>query len=91
MTTPGKLDRVLEPGEPRLVASGFQFTEGPLWQPPTQEHPGGALYVSDVDSAIHYIVDPGTGDKTVIRENDGGANGATYDLQGRVVWCEQDL
>ena len=36
-------------------------------------------------------MDAGTGEKTVIRENDGGANGATYDLKGRVVWCEQDL
>ena len=91
MTTPNKLDRVLEPGEPKLLATSFHFTEGPLWQPPSPEHTDGALYVSDVDSAIHFSVDAGTGEKTVIRENDGGANGATYDLQGRVVWCEQDL
>ncbi|MDP6823405.1 MAG: hypothetical protein QF554_08945, partial [Dehalococcoidia bacterium] len=71
MTAPSKLDRVLEPGEPQLLATGFEFTEGPLWQPPTPEHPGGAMYISDVDSAIHYLVDARTGEKTVLRENDG--------------------
>ena len=91
MTTPNKLDRVLETTEPQLLATGFHFTEGPLWQQPTPEHRDGALYVSDVDDAVHYLVDARTGDKTVLRENDGGANGATYDLQGRVVWCEQDV
>ena len=91
MTTPNKLDCVLEPGEPKLLATGFHFTEGPLWQSPSPDHPDGALYVSDVDDAIHYLVDARTGEKEMLRENDGGANGATYDLQGRVVWCEQDV
>lgn len=66
------------------VATGFVFTEGPLWDP------SGFLYVSDVDARIHYRVNPETGEKTVIRENSGGANGAVFDLQGRVVICEQD-
>ncbi len=69
---------------PETVATGFIFTEGPLWDP------SGILYVSDVDARIHYKVDPSTGEKTVIRENSGGANGAVFDSQGRVVICEQD-
>ncbi len=70
--------------EPRKVATGFVFTEGPLWDP------SGFLYVSDVDARIHYRVDVETGEKTVIRADSGGANGAVFDSQGRVVICEQD-
>ncbi|MBT4514268.1 MAG: hypothetical protein HOC77_04135, partial [Chloroflexi bacterium] len=71
MTTPNNLDRVLEPGEPQVLTTGFHFAEGPLWHPPTPEYPDGAMYVSDVDTAIHYLVDAKTGEKTVLRENDG--------------------
>ena len=91
VSIPNNLDNVLEHGDPQLLATGFQFTEGPLWKPPTGEHPFGAIYISDVDTSTHYLIDARTGEKTVVRMDDGGANGATYDLQGRVVWCEQDL
>lgn len=70
--------------KPQQVGTGFVFTEGPLWDP------SGFLYVSDVDARIHYKLNPETGEKTVIRENSGGANGAVFDLEGRVVICEQD-
>jgi len=67
-----------------LVATGFVFTEGPLW------HPTNKLFVSDVDARIHYVVDLMTGHKFVIRTNSGGTNGATFDLNGNVVYAEQD-
>ncbi len=78
------LSDILSPGDPKLVAGGFEFTEGPLW------HPDGFMYVSDVDARVHYRVDLASGGKTVIRSNSGGANGATYDADGLVVICEQD-
>ena len=78
------LDDILESAQPEPVATGFEFTEGPLW------HPDGFLYVSDVDARIHYRVDLESGEKTVIRTDSGGANGATFDASGRVVLCEQD-
>jgi gluconolactonase len=78
------LSDVIERGEPELVATGFVFTEGPLW------HPDGFLYVSDVDARIHYRVDLADGSKEVIRSDSGGANGSAYDLQGRLVTAEQD-
>lgn len=78
------LENLFESTEPKRVASGFVFTEGPLWDP------SGFLYVSDVDARIHYRVNPETGEKSVIRENSGGANGAVFDTEGRVVICEQD-
>ncbi|NQW18301.1 MAG: SMP-30/gluconolactonase/LRE family protein [Chloroflexi bacterium] len=67
-----------------LVATGFVFTEGPLW------HPTGKLFVSDVDARIHYVVDLMTGHKSVIRTDSGGTNGATFDLDGNVIYCEQE-
>ncbi len=79
------LTDILEPGQPELVATGFEFTEGPLWDP------SGFLYVSDVDARVHYRVHPGNpAEKHVIRQNSGGANGATFDNDGNVVICEQD-
>lgn len=79
-----ELESLFESTDPQPVATGFVFTEGPLWDL------SGFLYVSDVDARIHYRVDPKTGEKTVIRENSGGANGAVFDDEGRVVICEQD-
>lgn len=78
------LSEVLEPGEPVLVATGFVFTEGPLW------HPDGFLYLSDVDAFIHYTVSLPDGAANVIRTDSGGANGATFDIDGRLVMCEQE-
>jgi gluconolactonase len=71
-------------GAIELVATGFVFTEGPLW------HPTNKIFVSDVDARIHYVVDLMTGHKSVIRTDSGGANGATFDLDGNVVYAEQD-
>jgi len=87
-TTVHELTDLFESLEPELVASGFVFTEGPLW------HPSGILYVSDVDDQVHYKVhlngNTGPATREVIRENSGGANGAVFDRAGRVVICEQD-
>lgn len=78
--------------DPELVASGFVFTEGPLWFPAGSN--SGTLFVSDVDARIHYKVHlsdgPEQATKEVIRENSGGANGAVFDSAGRIVICEQD-
>ncbi len=79
-----QIEVLFESTTPERVATGFVFTEGPLWDR------SGFLYVSDVDASGHYRVDPVTGTKAVIREESGGANGAVFDLQGRVVICEQD-
>ncbi len=81
---PLTLADILETKQPEVVATGFEFTEGPLW------HPDGFLYVSDVDARVHYRVDLGSDKKTVIRADSGGANGAAFDATGRVILCEQD-
>ena len=80
-----KLSDLIESKEPEQWATGFVFTEGPLWDP------SGFLYVSDVDARIHYRVYPGSpARKEIIRAASGGANGSAFDPQGRVVNCEQD-
>jgi sugar lactone lactonase YvrE len=83
-----ELSDLFETLDPELVVSGFVFTEGPLWDPP------GVLYVSDVDDQVHYKVhlsgNSGSAIKEVIRANSGGANGAVFDRDGRIVICEQD-
>jgi gluconolactonase len=63
------------------VDAGFRFTEGPVW---SRE---GFLLFSDVpNNHIRKLV-PGER-STVFREDSHGANGNTYDAQGRLYSCE---
>src|SRR5499427_4049020 len=77
------LERLLEPGEPERLATGFVFTEGPLW------HPDGFYYFVDVRASMLYRMTPGRAPE-VVRERTGGGNGTTFDLAGRLVLCEGD-
>src|SRR4051812_44313921 len=43
-----KLRALIEPGDPELVATGFRFTEGPVW------HPDGFLLFSDIPAGRIY-------------------------------------
>ena len=75
------LASLLEPGEAERLATGFVFTEGPLW------HPDGFYYFVDVRASMLYRLVPGRAPE-VVREKTGGGNGTTFDLQGRLVICE---
>ena len=77
------LSAILEPGEAERLATGFVFTEGPLWDP------DGFYYFVDVRASMLYRLIPGRSHE-VVRENTGGGNGTTFDLQGRLVLCEGD-
>lgn len=74
------LDTILETTEFERVASGFQFTEGPLW------HPDGFFYFVDIRGNLLCRVTPGQPHE-VVRTTDGG-NGTTFDLEGRLINCE---
>jgi gluconolactonase len=75
------------------VASGFVFTEGPVWSPD-----GGLLFSSPNTNAI-YRWDP-SGRVTVFRSKSGytgadigrftqpGSNGLTFDPRGRLTICQ---
>lgn len=56
-------------GEPEVVTSGFQFTEGPLW------HPEGFLIFSDIPAGIIYKWTPGSSESEVYIEPSGNSNG----------------
>jgi gluconolactonase len=77
------LASILETKEAERLATGFVFTEGPLW------HPDGFYYFVDVRSSVLYRIVPGRAPE-VVREKTGGGNGTTFDLQGRLVICEGD-
>jgi gluconolactonase len=74
---------ILETTEAERLATGFVFTEGPLW------HPDGFYYFADVRSSVLYRLRPGQKHE-VVREQTGGGNGTTFDLEGRLVLCEGD-
>ncbi len=72
---------ILETRETERLATGFVFTEGPLW------HPDGFYYFVDVRSSVLYRLTPGRAHE-VVRDKTGGGNGTTFDLQGRLILCE---
>jgi gluconolactonase len=75
------LSAIVESPEAERLATGFVFTEGPLW------HPDGFYYFVDVRKSMFYRLTPG-GKPEVLRENTGEGNGTTFDLQGRLIMCE---
>ncbi len=77
------LSTVLETTQAERLATGFVFTEGPLW------HPDGFYYFVDVRASMLYRITPGRPHE-VVREKTGGGNGTTFDLQGRLILCEGD-
>lgn len=66
-----------------VVASGFGFTEGPVWDP------GGFLYVSDEELNKIFRVSLDGGKETLISLGDPDGN--TYDQQHRLVDCASVL
>ena len=76
-----KLNTLVESGDPELLASGFQFTEGPVW------HPDGYLLFSDIPADRIYRWRP-EGLVDVWREPSGNSNGLTLDRENRLVACE---
>ncbi len=78
---PDELENILESTEAERLATGFEFTEGPLWHPE-----GYLLFVNNRRDLIYRLV-PG-GQPEIIREDSGSANGLTFDLDGRLVMCE---
>ena len=74
------LPDILETTQAERLATGFIFTEGPLW------HPDGFYYFADIRANRLYRITPGKAPE-VVRETAGG-NGTTFDLQGRLIQCE---
>ena len=75
------LETVLESDKVERLATGFKFTEGPLW------HPDGFYYFVDIRNNNLHRITPGK-PAELIRSNTNESNGTTFDLQGRFVICE---
>ena len=76
-----KLKALIETGDPERLATGFQFTEGPVW------HSDGYLLFSDIPAnRIHRWTPAGQVD--VWREPSGNSNGLTLDRENSLVACE---
>lgn len=84
---------LMRDAEVELVATGFQFTEGPVYSP------DGTLYFSDIPANAIYKWAPQLGASIYRRPSgyDGppapegsfvGSNGLTLDKQGRLIICE---
>src|SRR5215813_1029348 len=72
------LDDILETTAAERLATGFEFTEGPLW------HPDGFYYFVDIRKSLLYRLTPG-GTPEIARSETGEGNGTTFDLAGRLV------
>jgi gluconolactonase len=83
MPATNDLPDVLETTEAERLATGFIFTEGPLW------HPDGYWYFVDIRQNKLFRLTPGKSPE-VVRSDTLGGNGTTFDLQGRLVMCEGD-
>ena len=75
------LSGILKTREAERLATGFGFTEGPLW------HPDGHYYFVDIRASVLYRLTPGQRAE-VVRSETGEGNGTTFDLDGRLVLCE---
>jgi gluconolactonase len=90
-----RLDEIVQPGTTLdRVATGFQFTEGPVWSP------DGFLLFSDPNNNVIYAYRPENGNVEIYRTKSGysgydigsyhqpGSNGLTFDKEGRLTICE---
>lgn len=69
-------------GEISQIATGFQFTEGPVWHAAS-----GNMIWSDIIGNAMYRWSPAAGVET-FRQPSNMANGNTLDREGRLLTCE---
>jgi len=74
---------IVEPGEAELIATGFVFTEGPVWSKKE-----GLLIFSDPGGDTQWKVKPGQS-PVLIRRGES-PDGATIDSKGRLITCDQN-
>lgn len=77
-----KVSSLLDSGEVEKLATGFQFTEGPVW-----DASEGCLLFSDIPAnRIHRWAQGKP--TTIFREPSGNSNGLTFDGGGSLITCE---
>jgi gluconolactonase len=78
-----RLSRIVEDKPVVKRASGFRFTEGPVWR----VH-GGVLIFSDIPGDRLYSFEPGSDRIEIFRAPSNKTNGNCLDHEGRLVSCE---
>jgi len=76
-----KIHLLVGDAAPRRLATGFIFTEGPVWAPESN-----SFIFSDIFGDTMYRLDGQ--EVTTYRHRSNQANGNTRDLQGRLLTCE---
>jgi sugar lactone lactonase YvrE len=74
---PGALSALLDSTQPERLATGFVFTEGPLW------HPEGFYYFVDIRQSRLHRVFPGKAPELVRDRTGVRSAGAPGHLRGR--------
>ena len=69
------LSDIVVSSQAERLATGFVFTEGPLW------HPDGYLLFVDIRRSQIWKLVPGSAPE-LIREHSGESNGMTFDMPG---------
>src|SRR5215475_5378832 len=79
---PRLLALIDESARPELLATGFGFVEGPIWNPRE-----GCLYFSDIigDARIRWSEGDGA---NLARSPNSKGNGMTYDANLALITCE---
>jgi len=76
-------DLVSPSAREELLATGFEFTEGPVW------HPNGYLLFSDIPASTRYRWRAADGITAMMRPSNK-CNGMTFDVGDRLLVCEHD-
>jgi gluconolactonase len=81
-----------------VVASGFDWSEGPVWIPDSNSKNGGFLVFSDVPKNVVYKWEYGIGITEYLKPSgytglsdyskEQGSNGLTLDNKGQMISCE---
>lgn len=69
-------------GEPEVITTGYQFTEGPYW------HSDGFLIFSDIPANKVFKWTPGSEDSEVFIDSSGNSNGITATPDGVLILAQ---
>ncbi len=88
------MDDIIPPGEvPEILASGFEWSEGPLWLPEQDmlifsDIPVNSIFKWSERDGLSLYLKPAGYTGTSGREGEEGSNGLLLDQQGRLVLCQ---